>query len=538
MLTITAPCGNIDSVVMGNTPSGASFDSPSENNYAEGSYASTFSPTYGSYTKVWHTEGSYASTFSPTYGSQIGGGGGAVALDINAPEFTMRTVGGGGAGGGATGGRNTGPNLPLHFVPKTVRLPFCMVDCGSSDVFALTVGRHFVNVNEISERVGNGAKIEKSSKLANMLYLTASSIDTLQTLKTQVEQLISHTKERLLSSTSGHVRERKVQVIVDCGSSAVFSLTAGSKFCETIQICESLGDGARINRTKEDDYKLYLTANTSETLQKLKTIVDDRIFRIKASRLVIGRTESVVSDWVLPADAPMQALGVGMGKGKRTVIIDNNNIFTLARCHKGQSDSTLRLSTREISKFFKYRSSADDVHFVVGTLPDLVKQSFQNKGYIYTSSISDIGQQILEEHRPNVSSTLVIASCSGVEDLVFAAANAGMRVELWSWAAARSSSFDVLAQHFKDGRIKLLDLDPHYERIIYNVVPKGQNTRTSIAAYAAIADALRDGMAAGTAGGAAGGAAGGGGAGKTVLCSCEETDCFGTPAECPCKCHW
>jgi hypothetical protein len=288
-----------------------------------------------------------------------------------------------------------------------------------------------------------------------------------------------------------------------------------------------LGDGAHINRTKEDNYKLYLTANTSETLQKLKAIVDERIFRIKASRLVIGRTESVVSDWVLPADAPMQN-ALGKGKGKRTIIIDNNNIFTLARCHKGQSDPTLRLSTREITKFFKHRSSADDVHFVVGTLPELVKQSFQNEGYIYTSSISDIGQQIIEEYRPNVSSTLVIASCSGVEDLVYAAANAGMRVELWSWASARSSSFDVLAQHFKDGRIKLLDLDPYYDRIIYNVVPKGQNARTSIAASAAIADALRYGMAAG----------GGGGAGNTILCSCEETDCFGTPAECPCKCHW
>jgi len=524
---------------MGNTPSDASFSSENIWNANEGNAEPSFRID-ASYVPVHGiTEGGYAS-FAPEYVMRSSLSVAASEFDmrtaVDAPEFTMLTAG----GGGAAGGRSTGPTVPLHsIVPKTKRPTFYMVDCGSDAVFALTVGRHFVNVNEISERVGNGAKIEKSSKLVNTLYLTANSIDSLETLKTDVEQLISVAKERLLSSTSGHVRQHKVHVIVDCGSSAVFSLTVGSKFCETIKICESIGDGARINRTKEDDHKLYLTANTSETLQKLKTIVDDRIFRIKASRLVIGRTESVVSDWVLPADAPMQkALGVGMGKGrgKRTIIIDNNNIFTLARCHKGQSDPTLRLSTREITKFFKYRSSADDVHFVVGTLPDPVKQSFQNEGYIYTSSISDIGQQIIEEYRPDVSSTLVIASCSGVEDLVFAAANAGMRVELWSWASARSSSFDVLAQHFKDGRIKLLDLDPHYDRIIYNVVPRGQNTRTSIAASAAISDALRYGMAGG--GGAGAGGGGARGEGDTVLCSCEETDCFGTPTECPCKCHW
>jgi hypothetical protein len=514
---------------MGNTPSDASFSS-------ENIWHASYVPVHG-YTHVGggNMEGGYAS-FAPEYVMRSSLSVAASEFDmrtaVDAPEFTMRTSG----GGGAAGGRSTAPTISLHsVVPKTKRPTFYMVDCGSDAVFALTVGRHFVNVNEISERVGNGAKIEKSSKLTNTLYLTANSIDSLETLKTDVEQLISVAKERLLSSASRHVRQLKVQDIVDCGSAAVFSLTVGSKFCETNKLCESLGDGAHINRTKEDDYKLYLTANTSETLQKLKTIVDDRIFRIKASRLVIGRTQSIVSDWVLPADAPMQK-ALGKGKGKRTIIIDNTNIFTLARCHKGQSDPTLRLSTREITKFFKHRSSADDVHFVVGTLPDPVKQSFQNEGYIYTSSISDIGQQILDEYRPNVSSTLVIASCSGVEDLVFAAANAGMRVELWSWASARSSSFDVLAQHFKDGRIKLLDLDPHYDRIIYNVVPRGQNTRTSIAASAAISDALRYGMAGG--GGAGAGGGGARGAGETVLCSCEETDCFGTPAECPCKCHW
>jgi hypothetical protein len=154
-----------------------------------------------------------------------------------------------------------------------------------------------------------------------------------------------------------------------------------------------------------------------------------------------------------------------------------------------------------------------------------------------------------------------------------------MRVEVWSWKNARSPNFDAVAQHFSDGRVKLVELDAYVDRLIFKTALLA-NTRTKEAAQAAVTAMLRESatqcdcghikcvptscLCLCHGGGGAGGSdrsflkvpkadvretpsmrevspnAAGGGTSVSVtqlVCSCEETECYGTVENCDCFCH-
>jgi hypothetical protein len=264
----------------------------------------------------------------------------------------------------------------------------------------------------------------------------------------------------------------------------------------------------------------------------------------------------------------------------RHIVVYNIDVFVNARYVANKNDPTLRVSTRNLVELLEASTGIRTVigkRLVIGAESFPATNSYMAEGY--GQGKTDDVMCIVSNHNGSVSETLVIAACEGSEDIAYFAAMCGMRVEVWSWKNARSPNFDAVAQHFSDGRVKLVELDVHVGRLIFKTAPL-PDTRTKEAAQAAVTAMLRESankcdcgrvkcvptscLCLCHGGGGAGGSersflkvpkadvretpsmrevssnAAGGGTSVSVtrlVCSCEETECYGTVENCDCFCH-
>jgi len=447
------------------------------------------------------------------------------------------------------------------------------VECGQVSIISLTVGPKFVETIAMCDTVGNGARI-----------LRVPSDDVKSTslvLQANTQEALDQLKGLVLARITSVMDSQNVNwAIINFEQAAIFSLTVGSKFVETNAMCEAVGNGARIERLAPDGTELMLKANTQVALDQLTGLVLARIARVKASQDVGSRVKKV-STWSPPFDEPPRPISSG-GSGVRHVIIFNTNVFVNARFFRGKSDGTLRVSLDGLVKVLENSTAGNRTvigqRLIIGAEPDSVVSSYKAMGYDQ-GNVDDL-MGIVCKHVGSVSETLVIAACDGSEDLVYLAAMSGMRVELWSWMNARSPNFDAIARHFTDGRIQLRDLDEHTGRLLFNaaLLP---DKRTIAAARSAIMAAQQQSVTRCDCGiincvsetcmclchGGGGGAAAartylkvsetdlrvlpsvreaspmsaGGGTSSPVtqqfMCSCDETECYGTVENCECSCH-
>lgn len=454
----------------------------------------------------------------------------------------------------------------------------------SPDDFGRVVGKGFSQALAICAKVGNGANVSRVG--THTLLLTANTTEALKMLH---EAMVLHIKTLCIKA----IKPRVFKENINCEQAGVFSLTVGSKFVETNAMCKMVGNGARIERLITGGPELMLQADTQEALNMLKGLLIARIARVKASQNIGSRVKKEAS-WKPLFDEPPSPISAGGRSVVRHIVVYNIDVFVNAGHVANKNDPTLRVSTRNLVGLLEASTGIRTVigkRLVIGAESFPATNSYMAEGY-GQGKTEDV-MCIVSNHNGSVSETLVIAACDGSEDIAYFAAWCGMRVEVWSWKNARSPNFDAVAQHFSDGRVKLVELDAHVGRLIFKTAPL-PDTRTKEAAQAAITAMLLESankcdcgrvkcvptscLCLCHGGGGAGGSersflkvpkadvreapsmcevspnaagetpsmrevspnAAGGGASLSVtrlVCSCEETECYGTVENCDCFCH-
>jgi len=292
-------------------------------------------------------------------------------------------------------------------------------------------------------------------------------------------------------------------------NSRTFARIVGKGFSTTNEMCNQISPFVKVNRLEGYDSILVLSADTNENLQIMLNIIQYRINMIESQRddLKISDFKTVdfnINDWKSPTDKVPQILS--SESKKRHILIDNSNIFFSARTSLRKpsyhNDYTMRISIKELTSLLELGTQEIGYRFVAGSKikkGNSIWNEYESIGYtckaiptgddkrekFVDTVLHSAGLQIAAESQYLVpgSTTLVIATGDGNDNdsltsfpkTVFAAVQAGMRVEIWSWASSRSKNYKKIVDHFTDGRVTLHDLDPYFSKIVYYV----KNYRTS-----------------------------------------------------------
>jgi len=279
----------------------------------------------------------------------------------------------------------------------------------------------------------------------------------------------------------------------------LFGRIVGRRFENTNKLCDQISKDVHINNLTGYSNVLVLSADTKDNLDKIVSIINSVID--SSSSIEYSNEESIIkfSEWTPPTNKLPSPLS--SESKTRHILIDNSNIFFSARQSSSKpswhNDCTMRISSKNLSELLEINNSQKiGSRFVAGSeikKGTSIWSSYERIGYTcmylpqdqnkrekgVDSALHSVGLQIASEaqYLEPGSNTLVIATGDGNNNdsltsfpkTVFAAAQAGMRVEIWSWSYTRSKNYQRIVDHFTDGRVTLHDLDPHFNNIVYYV---------------------------------------------------------------------